>query len=345
MNAVPRLSIGLPVYNGENYLAESLDALLGQTYMDFELIISDNASTDGTADICQSYAKDDSRIRYIRQESNIGAAPNHNFLVQQSRGELFKWAAADDLYARDLIERCVKALDEHPDVVLAHSWTAAVDGAGNVTQALDYPLATDSPSPPERFRSILFGCSGLFRAVDGDDRHVIQADNNGVIRADDIYGVMRADVLRRIAPHGSYYHADRILVLEIALNGPFYQTPDWLYFRRDHEGRGTHSPSIRTWSGWLDPHRSSRLRNPAARLLAEYMWGYVAAIRRAPLSPADRRNCYRYLAQWTANRATSRVFPREFAPLDDRLRTEAGGADVAVHAVVAGQEGNPRAGR
>ena len=72
MNAVPRLSVGLPVYNGENYLAESLEALLGQSYEDFELIISDNASTDGTADICRRYEKQDSRIRYIRQPRNIG---------------------------------------------------------------------------------------------------------------------------------------------------------------------------------------------------------------------------------------------------------------------------------
>ena len=86
MNAVPRLSVGLPVYNGADYLAESLDALLGQTFEDFELIISDNASTDGTADICQQYAKQDSRIRYFRQPRNIGLAPNHNFTVDQAQG-------------------------------------------------------------------------------------------------------------------------------------------------------------------------------------------------------------------------------------------------------------------
>ena len=118
MNAAPRLSIGLPVYNGEKYLAESLNALLGQSYEDFELIISDNASTDSTADICRQYAKQDARIRYIRQGHNIGLAPNHNFVFRESRGALFKWAASDDLYGRDLMQRCVTALDEHPDVVL-----------------------------------------------------------------------------------------------------------------------------------------------------------------------------------------------------------------------------------
>src|ERR1700743_3284119 len=103
MDIVPRLTIGLPVYNGEKYLAEAIAALLGQTYKDFELIISDNASPDGTADICQRYVQLDSRVRYIRQPKNIGLAPNHNVLVEQARGELFKWAANDDLYARELV--------------------------------------------------------------------------------------------------------------------------------------------------------------------------------------------------------------------------------------------------
>jgi glycosyltransferase involved in cell wall biosynthesis len=88
MNVAPRLTVGLPVYNGESYLAESLEALLGQTYEDFELIIADNASTDGTADICRRNEKQDSRIRYVRQPRNLGVAPNHNYVVQQARGEL-----------------------------------------------------------------------------------------------------------------------------------------------------------------------------------------------------------------------------------------------------------------
>ena len=102
MSAAPRLSIGLPVYNGEKYITDSIEALLGQSYTDFELIISDNASTDSTGDICRRYEKEDSRVRYFRQPQNIGLAPNHNFVVHEARGELFKWAANDDLYARDL---------------------------------------------------------------------------------------------------------------------------------------------------------------------------------------------------------------------------------------------------
>jgi glycosyltransferase involved in cell wall biosynthesis len=122
VNTAPWLSIGLPVCNGEKYLGESLEVLLGQTYEDFELILSDNASIDGTADICRQYQRHDSRIRYLRQGENIGSVENHNFVFREACGELFKWAA-EDLYARDLLVRCVALLDEHSGAVLAHLYS------------------------------------------------------------------------------------------------------------------------------------------------------------------------------------------------------------------------------
>ena len=107
MSTAPRLTIGLPVYNGEKYVAESLEALLGQSFTDFELIISDNASTDSTGDICRRYEKQDSRVRYFRQPRTSASPPNVNFVIGQARGELYKEASHDDLYARDLLESCV----------------------------------------------------------------------------------------------------------------------------------------------------------------------------------------------------------------------------------------------
>ena len=308
MSAGPPVSIGLPVYNGEKYLADSLESLLGQTYEDFELIISDNASTDGTAEICRRYGRQDPRIRYFRQSRNIGAGPNGNFVIDQSRGRLFKWASHDDVYAPDLLRRCIEALDAHPDTVLAHARTTAIDGAGKLIEALEYPLATASPSAPERCRSLLFGSGG-----------------------DDWYGVIRADVLRRVAPHASHYHADRTIVFELGLHGPFHQTPEWLYFRRDHPGQGSRAPSVRDWCTNLDPCRGDRLRHPTARLFAEYVWGYVAAIRRAPLSSRDRRECYYHVAQWLASRVSNTVRSRRVGKsIDCRPST----ADANVNSVL-----------
>lgn len=317
----PRLSIGLPVYNAEDFLAESFDALLGQSYTDFELIVSSNASTDRTDEICLRYQAADPRIRFVRQPRNLGAAPHHDVVFRRARGELFKWASGDDLYARDLFERSVDLLDEHPEAILAHSWTAAVDEQGRVTQAMPYPLATDSSSAPERFRSMLFG---------GDDFP-------GAICADDFYGVIRADVLRRVKPHDSFHHADQTFMAELALNGPFVQHPDWLYFRRQHAGRlHETSPSVRSWCANLDPRRADRFRHPTARLVGEFVWGYAAAIQRAPLTAEDRRTCRRHLAQWVASRASRRLTGSArpapagpFALVDESI--------VSAHAVVAGQ--------
>jgi glycosyltransferase involved in cell wall biosynthesis len=308
MNRVPRLTVGLPVFNGQRYISQAIEALLGQSFEDFELIISDNASTDGTADICQRYGRQDSRIRYFRQPRNVGLAPNHNFVAYHSRGELFKWAASDDLYARHLIERCVAALDEDPRVVLAHAWTARIDGSGALTASMKYTLATSSRRAPERFRSLLFDSGG-----------------------DDDYGVMRLDVLRKTAMKESYHHADHTIVAELSLHGAFHQVPDWLYFRRDHEDRAERScPTVRSRCANMDPRRASRWRHPAARLYGEYVWAYVRAIRRAPLSAADKRECYHYLGQWLASRARQGgTRAAEPAPTTE--------AAVSVESVVAGE--------
>lgn len=272
----PRLTIGLPVHNGENYLAEALDNLLGQTFTDFELIVSDNASTDGTREICEKYAANDNRIRYLRQPRNIGAAPNHNAVVQAARGELFKWAAHDDLFAPELVAKCVRALDEHPEAVLAHSFTAIVDERGRVLQNYDYTLVTDSPDPAERFRSLMFTEGG-----------------------DDFYGVVRTRVMRRIAPHDSYHNAGRKLVGELALHGTFVQVPEVLFFRREHPGRGDNLGSVQRVCANLDPRRTGQ---STARLFAGYLGGYVTAVRRAPLSASERRRCYGVLANWLAGK-------------------------------------------
>lgn len=337
MSKLPRLSIGLPVYNGEAYLAESIEALLGQSFGDYELIISDNASTDGTADICHRYGKQDSRIRYIRQRQNIGLAPNHNFVADQAQAEYFKWAAADDLYARDLLKCCVEALDAYPKFVLAHAWTAAVDGGGNVTQALEYPpISSDSPSAPERFRKYLFGSSGVFEIPTSNGHTLRRVDNDGILRACDEYGVVRMQVLRKVAPHGSYYGADKVIQAEILLHGPFHETPEWLYFRRDHDARVQKSP-LRTRAATLDPRRASRLRNPTSRLFAEYAWGWVAAIRRAPLSPADRRQCYRHLAHWVVDRAAARVLPMHVEPRESELAAPVDRQPISIPDLVSGQ--------
>ena len=123
--------------------------------------------------------------------------------------------------------------------------------------------------------------------------------------------MVRTSVLRRIQPLGSYHNPGRPLVAEIALNGPFHQVPELLFFRRDHPGRGDRSPTIRALTTRLDPRRAG---HSTLRLYAEYLLGYVGAIRRAPLSTSDRLACYRILLLWLVTQ-----LPR--LPIPPRLRS------------------------
>jgi glycosyltransferase involved in cell wall biosynthesis len=318
MSDKPRVSIGLPVYNGENFLADSLDSLLGQTYEDFELIISDNASTDGTADICHRYEEQDSRISYFRQPRNIGAALNYNFVINKARGELFKHAAHDDLYARELLSRCVAALDEREEVVLVHSRSAIIDETDAVSKVVNYPVNTGAARPAERFRSMLFDGWG-----------------------DDEGGVVRTTVLRQTPLHGSYHFSDRTFTAEIALHGPFYTVPEYLYFRRHHPEQAGKVPSVRGRCARMDPRRANWLVHPMPRLYAEYVWGYLSAIHRAPLPAQEKRECYQILARWTARRALPvgiRTVKR--SGLDDQESFSAPPPGLSVEAIVAhGQRG------
>ena len=149
-----RVSVGLPVYNGERYVRQALDSLMGQTHTDLEIIVSDNASTDATAEICRSYAARDPRIRYVRQEVNRGGAFNHNFVLAQATAPYFRMFACDDWMEPTCLEECAKVLDQQPDVVLAWTATRMVDEAG---RPMDY--RTDQPfdnrRPSTRLASLL----------------------------------------------------------------------------------------------------------------------------------------------------------------------------------------------
>jgi glycosyltransferase involved in cell wall biosynthesis len=209
LGAAPLVSIGLPVYNGERFLAQALDSLLGQTLGDLELIISDNASTDRTAEICRDYAARDARIRYIRQESNRGAMWNFNFVALQARGQYFKWASANDFCDPRLLEKCVGVLRSDPGAVLCHGRTCIVDeDTDERTPFADDVSATD-PRPSERFRVVA---------------RSLKLNNP-------LFGVMRLDVLRRTPLNRRYFGGDQVVTMELALHGGFVLLPEILLHR------------------------------------------------------------------------------------------------------------------
>lgn len=212
VNRAPRVSIGIPVYNGERYLPVAVEAFLGQSFGDLELIIVDNASTDRTEEIARGFAERDPRVRYVRNESNIGAARNFCRAFELARGEYFRWASSDDLPGEGVIERCVEVLDQEPSIILAYARTMLIDGDGNPTRPYDDNLDLRSPDPVVRFKQF-FERVGMCNPV---------------------YGLIRSDVLRRTRLLGSFIASDNPLLAELTLYGPFWEIPERLFLRRVH---------------------------------------------------------------------------------------------------------------
>jgi glycosyltransferase involved in cell wall biosynthesis len=273
--ATPRLSIGLVVYNGERYLAAAIDSLLDQTFRDYELIISDNGSTDGTPDIVDAAAARDSRIRSLRHPRNRGLAWNLNVVVRQATGEFFMWAGHDDLHDPEFVERCIAALEADPEVVYAYGDTFLIDDEGRVFGHEVNRFRLKERSANRRFWEQL----------------VVRGGQN-------FYGIIRTSVLRSIAPHGSIPWAERVMFAELALHGRFALVPDATFYWRRHPGQLTAIwGSRRAFTDALDPGRP-RWRRSTPMLIAEYVLGYAAAIARAPLGVGEKLRCYARLARW-----------------------------------------------
>jgi glycosyltransferase involved in cell wall biosynthesis len=274
MSVVPRVSIGLPVLNGERYLPEALDAILAQSFSDFELIISDNASTDATAIICQDYAKRDPRIRYYRNRENVGAAKNFNMVFGHSRGEYFKWAAHDDRIAPSFLSECVEVLARDTSAVLSYSRIKLIDSGGEIIASHDVSYTdTASVVPYHRFAEVVL-----------IEPHLCY----------EIFGLIRAEILRRTPLIGGYIASDRVLLAELSLYGRFREVPDYLFFSRDHPERSMRAMPFHFRAAWFDPANRERLVFPHMRFYREY-WGCV---NRAPLSISDRTLCYLQLLRW-----------------------------------------------
>jgi glycosyltransferase involved in cell wall biosynthesis len=271
-NRKPRVSIGLPVYNGETFLAKSLDATLSQTYEDFELIISDNASTDRTAEICASYTARDSRIKYYRNERNIGGGNNFNRTFELSSGEYFQWTTNDDFSAPEYLSKCVEVLDRDPSVVLCLSAVGQVDEEGKQIGMEDLHEAM-STMPDDRFKVMI----GL--------QHQCQS----------IYGLMRSEIMRKTLLWLNHTDSDRTFLAEMSLYGKLYQIRETLFFRRTYPGNSIRLyPDWRDRMAWFDPSFRKHLSFPH---WAQF-FAYLKIIARSPLSLTEQLRCYKHMGFW-----------------------------------------------
>jgi glycosyltransferase involved in cell wall biosynthesis len=261
----PRVTIGLPVYNGERYLRETLESLLSQRYEDFELVISDNASTDSTLEICQTYADRDPRIRLLRWENNRGAAANYNRVLHAARGQYFRWNAADDYCDAETLSRCVAVLDSQPAAVLAFPITQIIDENSQVVRGYDDGLHAEHERVPDRFRFVL----------------------NRIAECNAVFGLIRKDALWASAGIGAYVASDGALLAELSLQGKFIQISDGCFFRRDHPEASSSDKSLAAQLAFFDPRIESRIFLRHWR----HLWENLKAVRRAPLGTSDKLLC------------------------------------------------------
>lgn len=301
----PAISIGMPVYNAEDLLPETLDSVLSQTFEDLEVVISDNASTDSTPDICRAYAERDQRVRYERNKSNIGIPPNFNRVFRLSRAPFFKWQAHDDLLHPDFLKRCTGVLNEDPTTVLVGARVGLIeqDGSpvrfdtdrgmfitsyGEQSRPGTAPDTLASPQRLERFRSVVF-------------------DVAGPLHAELIFGLFRSRALARTPLMEGYIGAEKVLMARLSLIGRFREVPEELFLRRLHP-RHASAMGGGTWKGQI---QIARTLSPDRRLilfpLARQVRGYVQAVNEANISSGEKVHCWAMIAEKVAAVGIERV--------------------------------------
>ena len=258
----PAISVGLPVYNGERFLRYALESILGQSFSDIELIISDNASTDETENICKEFAIRDPRIRYVRQSENIGAMRNWNYVARQARGKYFKWSSASDYCAPDMLASCFAAMEADQSVILCYGQTCLVDEeTGKLTEySGNIELMEDRPY--ERFAKL---------------RQSLKLNNA-------YCGLIRADLLHRTKLNRLYSGGDIILMAELALMGRYLLLPQTLLYRRMGRETSSNDLSISDLAQFLDPQKT---HNIDFRLFSNHL-GFFGVALRAPISPIEK---------------------------------------------------------
>jgi len=213
-SGAPLLSFALPIRNGEQLLPKLLDSLLAQDFQNFEIVISDNASTDSTADICQRYAQQDSRIRYFRNPENIGILANFNRLINLCQGEYMRWIGWDDWLEPNYASTCIEMLKSRPDAIGVTTNQDFFDENGT-RDFLEYRgQRLDFPTIRKRYERALWFVTSDFRYLDP------------------IYSMVRRDVLQKIGGHRlDVLNADQVLGIEMIVAGPFLHAPAYLAHR------------------------------------------------------------------------------------------------------------------
>ena len=257
----PRITVGVPVYNGERYLARTLDSLLNQTVRDFVVLVGDNASTDGTAAIAQAYAARDPRVRHVRHARNLGAAANYSRLCEMAETELFRWSAADDCSEPRFLEACLEGLERDCEAVLVYPRIMLIDAEGQPLGEYEEGLHLPHARPSDRFFTLL--------------------QNTRLCNA--LYGLGRTEAFRRTRLLGSYLGSDIVFQAELSLYGRILEVPETLLLRRMHADSFT-SMTLEQQREFYSPGRRRRVELYRWRHWAEHL----RSVMRAPLPLGER---------------------------------------------------------
>jgi glycosyltransferase involved in cell wall biosynthesis len=274
------VAIGMPVWNGEGFISEAIESILAQTYGDLALVISDNASTDSTPEICRAYAKLDKRIHYLRQEKNIGAAGNHIAVFRRSAGAYFKWASHDDVLAPQFIQECVRVLNADEAVVVCSPATVLINEDGS---PLRYsPQEKGMVDDYGRVWPITPENNMLLTSPDRADRFSEVLLNT--FMALEIYGLIRRSALERTAVMPSYFGGDKIVLAELSLIGRYHLLSEPLFYRRCHPGQFSYQRSGGpTWFSGKNSHMFLHQLHVLA--------GYIRAAFSAELTLGQQFRC------------------------------------------------------
>lgn len=271
MSGSPRVSIGIPVYNGAATIGATIESLQAQTFGDFELIVCDNASTDGLADRVTDMARLDQRIRHVRHPVNLGANRNYSHAAKVARGEFLKWSSASDWCAPTFLERCVEALDRDPGAVLAVPRTRLFQG--DPAQSEDYPY--DIEILEERPLDRLLALDARMRL------------NNA------INGVIRLSALHRTRLIEPYHCADLVLMGHLAVLGRFRLIDAPLFYRRMEVGTAT---ALQDAEGMRRHHYPVLTARTLFQGWKRHLgWLRVAAL--APMPMAERGGALKHVVQ------------------------------------------------
>ncbi|MGB3135300.1 MAG: glycosyltransferase family A protein [Nodosilinea sp.] len=270
-----KIVVGLLVYNGADYIEETIESILSQTLTDFQLVIGDNRSTDLTEQICRQYARQDERILYVLHPENLGASGNHNALFEHADAPYFKWASHDDLIHPEYLEKCIKLLDTSPSIGVAHSRSYVINEESIRIDNLDGEVRLSHAHPSERFWRLLWG---------------------GYLP--EVHGVMRTDLVKKTKLFRGFPGDDRSFLVDMLLQADVGYVEDYLFSRRDHMSAFC---SLTGWQERQSFFNPKAKRSPHLNGLVK-LREYLGDIYRYPMSWSEKLACIQMLALWGYHR-------------------------------------------